>query len=87
MKRSAADKQAAEETMQQLSAQLAEKHTQRSALETDLKIEKEWRATLQRSLETEKERLSKQQTELQQLRDNKRVRLLIPSINIKAAVA
>lgn len=46
-----------------------------SALETDLKIEKEWRATLQRNLEQEKEKTTRQQQELQQLREVKRVRV------------
>ena len=45
----------------------------RSALETDLMIEREWRATLQLNLEQEKQQTSKLQAEAQQLRDVKRV--------------
>ena len=45
----------------------------RSALETDLKIEREWRAALQKNLDQEKEQVTQLHTELQQFRDVKRV--------------
>ena len=37
----------------------------RSALETDLKIEREWRGTLQRSLDQEKQKVAQMHTEVQ----------------------
>ena len=45
----------------------------RLALETDLKIEREWRGTLQRNLEQEKAKLTRLQTEVQHLSDVKKV--------------
>ncbi|ESO87042.1 hypothetical protein LOTGIDRAFT_107494, partial [Lottia gigantea] len=66
------DKQAAEETARKLGQMLADKDAKRSALETDLKIEKEWRGTLQKTLETEKEKCSKYHLELQQLKEIKK---------------
>ena len=47
----------------------------RQTLETDLKIEREWRGTLQKNLDQEKSKLSKLQAELQHLMDVKRVNL------------
>ena len=43
----------------------------RTALETDLRIEREWRANLQKNLEQEKSRISELQTELQRLQQIK----------------
>ncbi|ELU06545.1 hypothetical protein CAPTEDRAFT_90657 [Capitella teleta] len=40
-----------------------------SALETDLKIEREWRGTLQKHLETEKEKVTRLQNEHKQLKE------------------
>ncbi|WAQ97576.1 RUFY2-like protein [Mya arenaria] len=40
----------------------------RTALETDLRIEREWRGNLQKNLDTEKAKYTAQQKELQQLR-------------------
>ena len=40
----------------------------RTALETDLRIEREWRANLQKNLEQEKLKLSQLESEIQQLR-------------------
>ena len=47
----------------------------RSALETDLKIEREWRGTLQRSLDQEKQRVAQLQAEQQHSRDLRKVRV------------
>ncbi|XP_062617135.1 RUN and FYVE domain-containing protein 2-like isoform X1 [Saccostrea cucullata] len=65
LKQAEADKQAAEETARKLGQIIADKDAKRTALETDLKIEREWRGTLQRSLEEEKERVAAIQTDLQ----------------------
>ncbi|CAC5356455.1 RUN and FYVE domain-containing protein 1,Protein RUFY3,RUN and FYVE domain-containing protein 2 [Mytilus coruscus] len=59
---------AAEETARKLGQIIAEKDTKRTALETDLRIEKEWRATLQKTLEQEKTASTEILTELQQLK-------------------
>nr|XP_022319568.1 RUN and FYVE domain-containing protein 2-like isoform X4 [Crassostrea virginica] len=53
-----------EEKTNQLVATLKDME-KRTALETDLKIEKEWRGTLQKSLEEEREKVSAVQTDLQ----------------------
>ena len=45
----------------------------RSALETDLKIEREWRGTLQRNLEQEKERVAGLQEETRLLQTTRKV--------------
>ncbi len=45
----------------------------RSQLETDLKIEREWRGSLQRNLEQEKEKVAELQGEVQQSRQIKKV--------------
>ncbi|XP_061175010.1 RUN and FYVE domain-containing protein 2-like isoform X2 [Saccostrea echinata] len=65
LKQAEADKQAAEETARKLGQIIADKDAKRTALETDLKIEREWRGTLQRSLEDEKEKVAAIQTDLQ----------------------
>lgn len=44
-----------------------------TALETDLRIEKEWRATLQKTLEQEKTASTEILTELQQLKHVEKV--------------
>ncbi|XP_050394285.2 RUN and FYVE domain-containing protein 2 isoform X1 [Patella vulgata] len=72
LKQFQSDKQAAEETARKLGQMLADKDAKRSALETDLKIEREWRATLQKTLEAEKEKCSQYHLELQQLKDVKK---------------
>ena len=48
----------------------------RTALETDLRIEKEWRATLQKTLEQEKTASAEVSTELQHLKHLEKVRLI-----------
>lgn len=48
-------------------------HYHRSQLETDLKIEREWRGSLQRNLEQEKEKVTELQAELQQFKQMKKV--------------
>ena len=45
----------------------------RAALETDLQIEREWRSTLQKTLEHEKEKVAQMHMELQQMVEIKRV--------------
>lgn len=42
-------------------------------METDLKIEKEWRGTLQKSLEEEREKVSAVQTDLQKYKHLEKV--------------
>jgi len=43
------------------------------ALETDLKIEREWRGTLQQNLDKEKAKVAKVQTDIQHLEEIKKV--------------
>lgn len=66
LKQSESDKLAAEETARKLGQIIAEKDVKRTALETDLRIEREWRGTLQKSLEQEKENAAQIQSELQE---------------------
>jgi len=48
------------------------------ALETDLKIEREWRGTLQQSLDKEKAKGAKLQTDIQHLEETKKVPQFYP---------
>ena len=68
LKHCESDKLAAEETARKLGQIIADKDTKRTALETDLRIEKEWRATLQKTLEQEKTASAEVSTELQHLK-------------------
>ena len=45
----------------------------RLALETDLKIEREWRGTLQQNLDKEKAKVARLQTDIQHLEETKKV--------------
>ncbi|KAK3768470.1 hypothetical protein RRG08_060832 [Elysia crispata] len=72
LKQAEADKVAAEETARKLGQIIAEKDQRRSALETSLQIEKEWRTTLQANFEQEREKLIQTQTEVAQLKDLKK---------------
>ncbi|XP_064631483.1 RUN and FYVE domain-containing protein 2-like isoform X2 [Lineus longissimus] len=63
------EKTAAEETARKLGQNLAEKDIRRSAVETDLKIEREWRAALQSNLEQEKEIVAQLSAEINKLRN------------------
>ncbi|CAH1794975.1 unnamed protein product, partial [Owenia fusiformis] len=67
LKQSESDKFAAEETARKLGQYLAEKDAKKSALETDLKIEREWRGTLQKNLEQEKEKVAQTHNEIQKM--------------------
>ncbi|XP_052266709.1 RUN and FYVE domain-containing protein 2-like isoform X1 [Dreissena polymorpha] len=68
LKKCESDKAAAEETARKLGQIMADKESKRTSLETDLRIEREWRANLQKNLDKEKERTSALQREQQQLR-------------------
>ncbi|PVD39571.1 hypothetical protein C0Q70_02206 [Pomacea canaliculata] len=72
IKDSQSEKLAAEETARKLGQIIAERDSKRAALETDLQIEREWRCTLQKTLEQEKEKVAQQHMELQQMRELKR---------------
>ncbi|XP_076459398.1 RUN and FYVE domain-containing protein 2-like [Babylonia areolata] len=72
LKQSESDKMAAEETARKLGQIVADKDSKRAALETDLQIEREWRSTLQKTLEQEKEKVAQMHMELQQLVEIKR---------------
>ena len=48
----------------------------RTTLETDLKIEREWRGTLQKNLEQEKEKVAKLQINVQHLQELRRVKYI-----------
>ncbi|XP_006815848.1 RUN and FYVE domain-containing protein 2-like [Saccoglossus kowalevskii] len=67
LKQSEKERIAAEETARKLGQLLAEKESKRIAVETDLKIESEWRTTLQTDLSRERENLTQLQMELQQM--------------------
>lgn len=47
-------------------------------METDLKIEREWRASLQKNFEQEKEKVAKLEGEMQAFRELKQVRYILP---------
>ncbi|XP_070185659.1 RUN and FYVE domain-containing protein 2-like [Littorina saxatilis] len=72
LKQTESDKSAAEETARKLGMLVAEKDSKRAALETDLQIEREWRSTLQKTLEQEKEKVAQMYMELQQMAEIKR---------------
>lgn len=72
LKQTEVDKLAAEETARKLGQLAAEKDSKRAALETDLQIEREWRSTLQKNLEQEKEKVDQMHMELQQMVELKR---------------
>lgn len=72
MKRSQAEKRATDETARKLGLQIADKDSKRQTLETDLRIEREWRGSLQKNLEQEKGKTSRLQTEIQHLLEVKR---------------
>lgn len=46
-------------------------------METDLKIEREWRGTLQKSLEEEREKVSAVQTDLQKYKHLEKVHVVV----------
>ncbi|KAL8604542.1 hypothetical protein ACOMHN_015826 [Nucella lapillus] len=72
LKQSESDKLAAEETARKLGQIVADKDSKRAALETDLQIEREWRSTLQKTLEQEREKGAQLHMDLQQMVDIKR---------------
>ncbi|XP_033746902.1 RUN and FYVE domain-containing protein 2-like isoform X2 [Pecten maximus] len=69
LKQADSDKMAAEETARKLGQVIADKDCKRTALETDLRIEREWRGTLQKTLEQEKEATAQIQAEYVQVKE------------------
>ncbi|XP_069124527.1 RUN and FYVE domain-containing protein 2-like isoform X2 [Argopecten irradians] len=69
LKQADSDKIAAEETARKLGQVIADKDCKRTALETDLRIEREWRGTLQKTLEQEKEATAQLQAEYTQVKE------------------
>ncbi|KAL5019311.1 hypothetical protein ScPMuIL_005033 [Solemya velum] len=69
LKQADTDKIASEETVRKLGQIIADKDNKRTALVTDLRIEREWRGTLQKTLEEEKDKAVKLQTELHQIKE------------------
>ncbi|XP_066303983.1 RUN and FYVE domain-containing protein 2-like isoform X4 [Branchiostoma lanceolatum] len=67
LKQAEREKMGAEEAARKLGKQLVDKDTKRAAVETDLKIEREWRTALQQDIEKQKEVIQELQTELQQM--------------------
>ncbi|XP_078660479.1 RUN and FYVE domain-containing protein 2-like isoform X10 [Branchiostoma floridae x Branchiostoma belcheri] len=67
LKQAEREKMGAEEAARRLGKQLVDKDTKRAAVETDLKIEREWRTALQQDIEKQKEVIQELQTELQQM--------------------
>ncbi|XP_059168703.1 RUN and FYVE domain-containing protein 2-like [Physella acuta] len=72
LKQSESHRVAAEETARKLGQVIAEKDQKRSALETSLQIEREWRTTVQSNYEQVKDKLAQTQMEMAQLKDLKR---------------
>jgi ribosomal protein S27E len=72
LKQSQIEKNSSNETIRKLGQQLADKDAKRLALETDLKIEREWRATLQKNLDQEKAKSAKLQTDIHRLEEVKK---------------
>ncbi|XP_072038427.1 RUN and FYVE domain-containing protein 2-like isoform X2 [Amphiura filiformis] len=64
LKQAERDKRAAEETARSLGQQIVERDAKRSALETDLKIEREWRSTLQNEMANTQELIGELQKEV-----------------------
>ncbi|XP_071808482.1 RUN and FYVE domain-containing protein 2-like isoform X3 [Asterias amurensis] len=64
LKKAEKDKQAAEETSRKLGQQIAERDAKRAAIETDLKIEREWRSSLQKDLAKETELINQLKAEM-----------------------
>ncbi|GAB6019196.1 hypothetical protein CHUAL_000814 [Chamberlinius hualienensis] len=62
------EKESYEEINRKLGVQISESEHKRLALETDLKIEKEWRASMQGSQEVDRERICRMQSEIGQLK-------------------
>ncbi|XP_060076740.1 RUN and FYVE domain-containing protein 2-like [Ylistrum balloti] len=69
LKQADSDKIAAEETARKLGQVIADKDCKRTALETDLRIEREWRGTLQKTLDQEKEATAQLQAEYTQIKE------------------
>ncbi|CAM1312891.1 RUFY1 (predicted) [Pycnogonum litorale] len=61
-------KQSSEEMTRNLGLQLADRDKKRSVLESDLKIEREWRTSLQDSVITEKEKQAEYREEVERLK-------------------
>ncbi|XP_035671590.1 RUN and FYVE domain-containing protein 2-like [Branchiostoma floridae] len=72
LKQAEREKMGAEEAARKLGKQLVDKDTKRAAVETDLKIEREWRTALQQDIEKQKEVIQELQTELKQMEAIKR---------------
>ncbi|XP_078578848.1 RUN and FYVE domain-containing protein 2-like isoform X2 [Branchiostoma floridae x Branchiostoma japonicum] len=72
LKQAEREKMGAEEAARKLGKQLVDKDTKRAAVETDLKIEREWRTALQQDIEKQKEVIQELQTELKQMEAVKR---------------
>ncbi|CAL1534204.1 unnamed protein product [Lymnaea stagnalis] len=72
LKQSESNRVAAEETARKLGQIIVDKDQKRSALETSLQIEKEWRTTMQSNYEQEKEKLAQTQMEVAQLKELKK---------------
>ncbi|XP_038061877.1 RUN and FYVE domain-containing protein 2-like [Patiria miniata] len=68
LKQAEKERQAAVETSRKLGQQIAERDAKRAALETDLKIEREWRSSLQKDLGKEKELVLQLQKQMQDAR-------------------
>ncbi|XP_055876154.1 RUN and FYVE domain-containing protein 2-like isoform X3 [Biomphalaria glabrata] len=67
LKQSEIHRNAAEETARKLGQIIADKDQKKSALETSLQIEKEWRTSLQNNYEQEKEKVAQAHMELAQM--------------------
>ncbi|XP_071830033.1 RUN and FYVE domain-containing protein 2-like isoform X2 [Apostichopus japonicus] len=67
LKRCNSDKVAAEETARKLGQALADKDSKCSALQADLKIESEWKASLRADLDREKELVEKLQDDVREM--------------------
>lgn len=71
------DRIAAEESSRKLGQQVAEKEVQNSSIEGDLRIEREWRTSLQETVVKDRDKISELHQELAQLKSVASVSLFI----------
>jgi hypothetical protein len=67
-KKCESERTAAEESSRKLGQQIAEKEVQNSSIEGDLRIEREWRISLQETMVKDRDKISQLHQELTQLK-------------------
>lgn len=71
----------AERRRRELDLQAAHQEEQTNGIEEDLKVEREWRVSLQETMQQDREKISQLQHELTQLRLIAQVRIIISLFN------